>query len=121
MATFLLIPGAGGAGWYWHLVADRLRDAGHEAIAVDLPADDPDAGLTAYVEIARAAVEGRDDIVIAAQSMGAFTALPLCERLPTRALVLLNAMVPLPGERAREWWANTGSEEARLAAARGGG
>ena len=33
MTTFVLIPGAGGVAWYWHLVAERLTDAGHEAIA----------------------------------------------------------------------------------------
>ena len=118
MSTFLLLPGAGGSGWYWHRVAERLRDAGHEAIALDFPADDPDAGLSAYTELAVAAVEGRDDVVVAAQSMGAFTALPVCERIPARALVLLNAMIPRPGERAADWWRNTRSEEARLAAAR---
>jgi pimeloyl-ACP methyl ester carboxylesterase len=120
MSTFLLIPGAGGAGWYWHLVASRLRDAGHDAIAVDLPADDPEAGLTAYVELALAAAEGRDGLVVTAQSMGAFTAVPVCDRVPAQALVLLNAMIPAPGETPGDWWENTGSQEARRAAARAG-
>jgi pimeloyl-ACP methyl ester carboxylesterase len=121
MSTFLLIPGAGGMSWYWHRVAQRLRDAGHEALALDLPADDPDAGLSAYVDLAVAAAEGHEDLVVAAQSMGAFTAAPVCERLPARRLVLLNAMIPAPGEKAGDWWENTGSEEARRAAARAGG
>jgi pimeloyl-ACP methyl ester carboxylesterase len=121
MSSFLLIPGAGGMAWYWHLVEQRLRDAGHEAISLDLPAEDPDAGLTEYVELAVAAADGREDLVIAAQSMGAFTALPVCERIAPRRLVLLNAMVPLPGETAGDWWGNTGVSEARLAAAREGG
>lgn len=121
MSTFLLLPGAGGASWYWHLVAERLRAAGHEPIAVDLPADDPEAALTAYADLAVAAVGGRDDIVVAAQSMGAFTALPVCDRIRVEHLVLLNAMVPLPGETAGDWWENTGSQDARRAAARAGG
>ena len=37
----------------------------------------------------------------------------MCERVPVRLLVLLNAMVPSPGESAREWWANTGHARAR--------
>ena len=37
MSTFVLIPGAGGTAWYWHRVAPLLREAGHEAIPVDLP------------------------------------------------------------------------------------
>jgi pimeloyl-ACP methyl ester carboxylesterase len=121
MSTFLLIPGAGGMSWYWHLVARRLRDAGHEALALDLPADDPEAGLSAYADLAVAAVEDHDDLVVTAQSMGAFTAVPVCERLAARSLVLLNAMVPAPGETAGDWWENTGWQEARRAAARAGG
>jgi len=35
--AFVLIPGAGGAAWYWHRVVPLLQEAGHEAIAVDLP------------------------------------------------------------------------------------
>ena len=107
--------------WYWHLVEQRLELAGHEVISLDLPGDDPKAGLTAYVELAVEAANGHDDLVVAAQSMGAFTAVPVCERLAARRLVLLNAMIPAPGERAEDWWENTGSEQARRAAARAGG
>jgi pimeloyl-ACP methyl ester carboxylesterase len=107
--------------WYWHLVERQLRDAGHEAIALDLPADDPNAGLTAYVNLAVSAARGREDLVVAAQSMGAFTAVPVCEQLSARRLVLLNAMVPVPGEKAGDWWEHTGALEARRAAARAGG
>ena len=64
----------------------RLRDAGHGTIALDLPADDPDAGLTAYVEMAIAAAEGHDDVIVVTQSMGAFIAVPVCTRLAARGL-----------------------------------
>src|SRR5689334_15780196 len=100
MTTFLLVPGAGGMAWYWQPVVPRLRDAGHGTIALDLPADDPDAGLTAYVELAIAAAQGHDDVIVVAQSMGAFTAVPVCTYLGARRLVLLNAMIPTPGETA---------------------
>jgi pimeloyl-ACP methyl ester carboxylesterase len=59
-----------------------------------------------------------DDAVLVAQSMGAFTALPAAERLDAPRLVLVNAMIPNPGETAGEWWEATGSERARRAAAR---
>jgi hypothetical protein len=39
--TFALIPGAGGAAWYWHRVVPLLRMAGPEAVAAHLPGDDP--------------------------------------------------------------------------------
>ena len=107
--------------WYWQLVEQRLRYAGHEAIALDLPADDPNAGLSAYIDLAVSTAGGRNDLVVAAQSMGAFTAVPVCERLSARRLVLLNAMVPDPGEKAGDWWEHTGAAEARRTAARAGG
>jgi pimeloyl-ACP methyl ester carboxylesterase len=121
MTAFLLIPGAGGQATYWYLVAERLRARGHLTIALDLPADDPEIGLSAYAELAAAAGDGYEDLVVVAQSLGAFTAVPACERLAPRGLVLLNAMIPAPGERAADWGEHTGAEEARRAAARAGG
>jgi pimeloyl-ACP methyl ester carboxylesterase len=121
VSTYLLIPGAGGSGFYWSPVVPLLEAAGHRAIAIDLPADDPRQGLPEYVDLVARAAEGAQDIVVVAQSMGAFTALPACERLNAQRLVLLNAMIPLPGETAGEWWEATGSEPARRAAARAGG
>jgi hypothetical protein len=41
----VLITGAGGSAWYRHRVVPLPREAGHEAIAVDLPGDDEAAGL----------------------------------------------------------------------------
>jgi pimeloyl-ACP methyl ester carboxylesterase len=104
-ARYVLIPGAGGAGrWYWQRVEALLEDA----IAVDLPGPDPTAGLAEYTELVAAAADGRDDVVLVAQSMGAFTALAAFDHVRPRRLVFLNAMIPAPGETASEWWRNTG-------------
>jgi Alpha/beta hydrolase family len=121
MTTFVLVPGAGGAAWYWHRVVERLSAAGHRPIAVDLPGDDPTAGVPEYADLVAGAADGAGDIVLVAQSMGAFTALPVCGRLPVRRLVLSNAMIPAPGETPDRWWQNTGWAAARVAAARAGG
>lgn len=123
MTTFLLIPGAGGAAWYWHRLVPELRRRGHEAIAVDLPAADDGAGLAEYTDAAvRAAEKATDgELVVVGQSMGGLTAPIVCTRLgATRTvllerMVLLNAMVPAPGETGGAWWVNTGQEEARRA------
>jgi pimeloyl-ACP methyl ester carboxylesterase len=117
MATFLLIPGAGGAAWYWHLVAGRLAEAGHEAIPVDLPGDDKSAGLPEYSQLVLDAIGDRGGVVLVAQSLGGFTAPLVAARTPLAELVFVNAMIPKPGERPGEWWDNTGSEPARRAAA----
>ena len=110
--TVVLVPGAGGVAAYWHLVQAGLTSLGVDSIAVDLPGDDPEAGLPAYVDLITDAAAGLDDVVLVAQSLGGFSASWAADRLPTSAIVLLNAMIPLPGETAGEWWGATGSAEA---------
>jgi pimeloyl-ACP methyl ester carboxylesterase len=119
--TFVLIPGAGGAAWYWHRVVPLLREAGHEAIAVDLPGDDPQAGLPEYARRVGAAVDGRPDAVLVAQSLGGFTAPMVAAAVPVSAMVFVNAMIPVPGETPGAWWDRTGQPQARVAAAERGG
>jgi pimeloyl-ACP methyl ester carboxylesterase len=117
MSTFVLIPGAGGIAWYWHRVVPLLEQAGHAAVAVDLPADDDSAGLTDYAERVVAMAADRGDVVLVASSLGAFTAPLVAARRPVTAVTLVNAMIPVPGETPGEWWGHTGSEPARVAAA----
>ncbi len=121
MPTFVFIPGAGGSAWVWSRVTRLLVDAGHEAIAVDLPGDDETAGLPRYTELVVNAIGSRSDVVLVAGSLGGFTAPLVCERVPVRELVLVNAMIPEPGESAGDWWAHTGALEAQDEAARAGG
>ena len=108
VATYVLIHGAGSDAWYWHLVVPRLKAAGHDVVAVDLPCDDDSAGLDEYADVIVAAVGDRSDVILVAQSLAGFTAPLLCSRLPVRLLVLVAAMVPAPGESPGDWWANTG-------------
>jgi len=106
--TFVLVPGAGGAAWYWHRVVDELERRGWKAIAVDLPAADESAGLAEYTDVVVEAIGDRRSIVLVAQSFGGFTAPLACERVPVELLILVNAMVPRPGETGDEWWTATG-------------
>jgi Alpha/beta hydrolase family len=119
--TFVLIPGAGGTAWYWHRVVPLLRAAGQEAVAVDLPGDDPAAGLPEYTELVTSAIGGRGHVVLVAQSLGGFTAPLVAAKVPVSLVVFVNAMIPRPGETPGEWWGNTGWADARVAAARQGG
>jgi len=50
--------------------------------------------------------------VLVAQSFGAFTAPLVCERVPVDLMVLVAGMVPVPGEKGEDWFANTGYESA---------
>ena len=114
MATIVCIPGAGGRGpLTGSLVAEPLRAAGHEVLAVDLP-------VRGRQRRPRRLRPGRrrprrlpaGDLVLVAQSMGGLTAPLVAERLPVDLIVLLTAMVLVPGENGGEWWGNTGHEAA---------
>lgn len=114
--TYVLIPGADGRAWFWHRLAPELHRLGHETVAVDLPPEGT-AGLTEYADAVVEAVGDRTRLVVVAQSLGAYTGPLVCDRLPVDLLVLLNPMVPAPGEPAGAWWGNTGQGEAMAARA----
>ncbi len=82
-SAVVLIPGAGGLGWFWHLVEADLRDRGYDAFSVDLAALGK-SGLPAYADAVVDAIGGRGDIALVAQSMGAFTAPLVWQRVATR-------------------------------------
>jgi len=105
MSSFVLVPGAGGIGAIWNRLVLRLERDGHRAIAVDLPADDERFGLRDYAERVLAVMP--DDAVLVAQSLAGFTAALVCEKKKPRALVFLNAMIPIPGEKLGDWSKHT--------------
>ena len=121
MATYVLLPGAGGAGWYWHRVVEELRARGHDPVALTLPGPDESAGMPDYARLVVDEVRRHDDVVLVAQSMGGFTAAMAAAAVPVRELVLVNAMVPLPGETPEQYGTSSGWEQERRAAAREGG
>jgi pimeloyl-ACP methyl ester carboxylesterase len=87
-------------------------------VAVELPGADPDAGLAEYRDLIVAAARTIGDAVeLVAQSLGAFSAALACEHAPVERLVLVNAMIPWPGETAGEWWDAVGWREAAQASA----
>ena len=111
MATFMLIHGGGDVGWYWHLVERELRLRGHDTLAPDLPCDDDSAGLAEYADTVVHAAGDRDNLVVAAQSFGGFTAPLVAARLPVTVLALVAGMIPAPGEAPADWPANTGFDQ----------
>ena len=110
MATFVLIHGGGGSSWDWHLVAPALRERGHGPVAVDLPSEDESAGWKEYVDTVVRAIGDRTDVIVVGHSLGGFTAPLVCARIPVELLILLAAMIPAPGERFADWWANANYE-----------
>lgn len=105
MTNFVMVPGAGGSGWYWHRVVAELDARGHQAVAVDLPGADPEAGLGEYRNLIIDAARGLGaPVTLVAQSLGAFSAPLACDQLAVEQLVLVNPMIPRAGETAGEWW-----------------
>ncbi|MBP2325243.1 pimeloyl-ACP methyl ester carboxylesterase [Kibdelosporangium banguiense] len=112
MATYVLIPGAGGQASHWRFVAPELRKRGHDVVAVDLPADDDEAGFDEYADAIVEAVGDRRDLILVAQSLAGFSAPIACTRIKADLLVMVAAMTPKPGESAGEWWTATGQDQA---------
>ncbi|HMI34108.1 MAG TPA: alpha/beta hydrolase [Propionibacteriaceae bacterium] len=109
--SFVLVPGAGGNAGLWQLVEPLLQRAGYHSVAVTLP-NWSGATFSDHADAIVAAAGAPDEVTLVAQSMGAFAAPLSCDRLPVAELVLLNAMIPAPGETAGEWWSNTGHADA---------
>lgn len=112
-SAYLLVPGAGGVAAYWRLVAADLERRGHKAVTVDLPGDDDSAALPEYVELIARAGQDLGDVVVVGQSMGAFSASLAAPQLATQRIVLVNPMIPAPGETPGQWWEATGQPEAK--------
>ena len=108
MALFVFVHGGGDVGATYDLAGDELRALGHDAVAPDLPTEDPDAGLEDYAAVVCAAAAGREDVIVVGHSLGGFAATLAAARMAPQALVLLSAMIPAPGEPPGDWWAATG-------------
>lgn len=103
MITFGLVHGEWHGSWCWDLVAAELRGRGHEAVAVDLPSEDPQAGAEAYAQVVADAVGERDgEVVLVGHSMGCLTVPVAAELLASRGrpvdrLVLIAPLLPRLG------------------------
>jgi pimeloyl-ACP methyl ester carboxylesterase len=116
VATYVLIHGASDA-FYWHRVTPLLTELGHDVVAPDLPIGDEKATFADYADtVVQAVVDSvghRSDLVVVGQSMGAYTAPIVCQRLQVAQLVLVAPMIPAPGETPGEWWGNTDQPRAQ--------
>jgi pimeloyl-ACP methyl ester carboxylesterase len=98
MATFGLVHGSWHGSWCWTKLVPELEARGHRAVAVDLPIEDPAAGLTRYAEVVAESLFHVDDDVILVGHSFAGSTIPLVARhRPLRQLVFLCVLVPEPG------------------------
>lgn len=112
MTTFALIPGAGIDPRVFGATITALAGLGHEGVAPPLPLDDHGAHPSDHAAAVAAAVEGIPDLVVVAQSLGAFAGPLAAEAVGARRIILLAPMIPRPGESAGEWWENTRHDQA---------
>jgi pimeloyl-ACP methyl ester carboxylesterase len=97
VATFSLVHGAWHGAWCWESLVPELERGGHRVIAVDLPCEDPDATLSDYADVVVESLEGVDDVVLVAHSLGGQTAPLVAARRPVQRLVYLCALLVDPG------------------------
>jgi pimeloyl-ACP methyl ester carboxylesterase len=117
---FVTIPGAGGAGYAWSLVAERLRASGHTVATPDLPTGEH-RGLSDYADAIADAAGDASETTLVAHSLGGFTAALAARRIPVARLVFLTGMIPVPGESAGDWWDAVGFADERAKAERAAG
>jgi pimeloyl-ACP methyl ester carboxylesterase len=98
MTTFGLVHGGWHGAWCWQLLAAELDQAGHRAVAVDLPCEDWEAGLDDNADVVAAALDGvEDDVVLVGHALGGITIPVVAARRPVTRLVFLCALLPEPG------------------------
>ncbi len=106
MTGFLLIHGAFGGAWCWEPVAPRLRDAGHDAEAIDLPGAGADTTPLAEVDLNRYAdrichvLGAGAPRVLVGQSMGGLAITQAAARRPDKVigLIYVSAFIPQDGQ-----------------------
>lgn len=116
MARILLIHGSCHGAWCWHAVLSHLRDAGHEARAIDLPGcgDDPTPPGAVRLEdnVAAIAAAAEGPCVLVGHSLGGISITAAAEAMPERfaRLIYVAAWVPEDGQSARDLRDAAGAE-----------
>jgi pimeloyl-ACP methyl ester carboxylesterase len=89
--TYILIHGAWQGAWAWETIVPRLRAAGHDAVAIDLPGNGFDSTppqevtLDLYAaHVSRIVDAVRGPVVLVGHSMGGTVASQTCESRPHR-------------------------------------
>ena len=98
---FVLVHGAWHGGACWRPLVEELEARGERVVAPDLPSEDPDATLDDYARAVVDAAAGFDEpVTVVGHSLGGLTAPLIPGRRPVAQLVLLAAILPVPGEPA---------------------
>ncbi len=93
--TFALIHGGQQGPWIFDRTIDALAQRGHRAVALEMPANNPEAGALEYARvIAEGLADTQGDVILVGHSMAGLT-IPLVPFLrPIRQLVFLCGAYP---------------------------
>jgi pimeloyl-ACP methyl ester carboxylesterase len=106
MTTFALVHGAWHGAWCWERLLEPLAQRGHGALAIDLPAEDPNAGLDECADLVAAFLAPlEDDVIVVGHSLNGLILPLVAARRPVRAVVYLAAFVPVEGVSMDEQFA----------------
>lgn len=79
MSTYLLVHGSFHGGWCWEKIVPQLVQAGHNVVALDLPAHGEDSTLVAsvtlqsYVDTVLRVLDTRKEpVILVSHSFGAW-------------------------------------------------
>jgi pimeloyl-ACP methyl ester carboxylesterase len=111
MTHFVLVHGAWHNTWCWERVIPVLRDAGHSVTAVALPKQ-PGAGAeVCAATIEKALSRSADDTIVVAHSAAGLVAPLAAQRAQVAELVLVAALMHVPGMSWIEQRAASGSQQ----------
>jgi pimeloyl-ACP methyl ester carboxylesterase len=103
MVAFGLVHGANHGSWCWEKLTPELERRGHQVLAADLPAEDPQAGAAEYAAAALEAFSSAgDDLVVVGHSLGGLTIPLIAASRPVRQLIFVAGMLPRPGKTQDE-------------------
>lgn len=88
--------------WCWDLVIPELERRGHSALAVDLPASDPGAGLEEYARVIEESMSSAEAPALVGHSMGGVPLPLVASRVAVKKLIFVCALVPQPGVSMNE-------------------
>jgi pimeloyl-ACP methyl ester carboxylesterase len=102
MRTFVLVHGAWHGSWCWDRLIPALAARGHRATGVELPCDQVDATTDDYLDAIEAEITDPEHTVLVGHSLAGLLTPIVAGRRTVRELVLLAALLPLPGSSWRE-------------------
>src|ERR1700733_14247957 len=111
MTHFVLVHGAWHNAWCWERLIPALRDAGHSVSAVALPKQPGVGAEVCATTIEKALSRSADDTTVVAHSAAGPVAPLAAQRARVAELVLVAALMHVPGTSWIEQRAASGSQQ----------